>query len=73
MDISGTIVFDGAPTLGALVLLLDTSTDPLTEVARTTTDASGNYTILAVAPGTYTLLAESADGTDIEGGVIVIT
>jgi len=68
-SIAGTVTDRTAntPVAGAKV----TATSP-SQVATTTTDASGHFTLLSLAPDTYTLSAEKAGLENVSiGGVSV--
>lgn len=50
--IAGTATFESSPVEGAVIILYDESTNPATEVARTTTNASGEWEFLEVPDAT---------------------
>ena len=55
---SGTIVFEGAPTAGIDVTLTDGQTNRTT---TSVTDPAGDYLLTEIAPGSYTLLFRHTD------------
>lgn len=57
-SVSGTVTLDAVAVEGALVYLIDQSTDAV--VATETTDASGEYEFTSVAAGTYHVVCEYA-------------
>jgi len=56
--VSGTIVFEGAPTAGIDVTLTDGQTNRTT---TSVTDPAGDYLLTEIAPGSYTLLFQDPD------------
>jgi len=71
-DVQGNVTLDGANDSGALVLLLNTSTNPVTETARKTTDALGDYAFGGVAAGDYVVVVEASDGSTADGGLVTV-
>ena len=59
-DVNANGADDGEPGIGGVTVIL-TDADG-TEVARTTTDANGNYRFTGLIPGTYTVSIEVPDG-----------
>jgi hypothetical protein len=58
--VQGTVMAGGVPAAGVKVDLLNDpfgKTDPLKNVATTTTDSNGKYSFKDVKPGTYVLSA----------------
>ena len=67
-SISGNVTVNGTKTANAIV----TVTVGNKEVAANT-DANGNYTIIGVQPGTYSVNVTTTDGTSITNKNIVVT
>ena len=59
-DVNANGADDGEPGIGGVTVIL-TDADGA-EVARTTTDANGNYRFTGLIPGTYTVAIEVPDG-----------
>ena len=59
-DVNANGADDGEPGIGGVTVIL-TDADGA-EVARTTTDANGNYRFTGLIPGTYTVSIEVPDG-----------
>lgn len=63
-DANANNVFDGVDVAAADVTIILTNNATGTEIARTTTNASGNFVFVSLAPGTYRLTkVQPTDGT----------